>query len=425
MKNKENGYEKKALKALYELSQATMKAESISEVFESILEKAMKIIGVEKASIMRFDPTDSTLKIIAAKGVPQKIIESARVKVGEGISGKVYKSEKPLLVKDVGKTSGAIRDKRYKSKSLISAPVTCFPLKVRGKSVGVINMTDKKDRSAFTEADLQLLTTIAAQAAAFIHIYDLIGEVKESEQMRREIEMAREIQAALLPDKVPHFKGVDAAGRCLMASRIGGDYFDYLGRGWAPPAFVVADVSGHDIGAALLMSAFRSALRAEVGVPVLPPSAVVRRMNRVLYNDLVKAEQFISMSYLQYIHSSRMLRYSSAGHHPVLLYNPKKNSFNNLTTEGPLLGIERGEHFFEKKRRVEKGEVALMFTDGLIEALGPGRKRYGIKRLKKALKNNAKRSSKVIIDNLCKDVQKFVGRLPIKDDITLLVLKFK
>lgn len=425
MKSENISYEKKALRALYELSQATTSSANISDVFDKILDKAMKIIGVEKASIMRFDPHDRVLKIIAAKGVPKNVIESARVKSGEGISGKVFASQRPLLVKDVKTRPEALREKRYKSRSLISAPVTCFPLKVRGRPVGVVNMTDKKDGKAFTPADLQLLTTIAAQAAAYIHIYDLVDDLKDSERMKQELEMAREIQLALLPDKIPALRGVEASGRCLMAEKIGGDYYDIMSSGWSPPAFIIADVSGHDIGAALLMSAFRSALRAEVGIPVLPPSAVVRRMNRVLYSDLVKADQFISMSYLQYIHSSRTLRFSSAGHHPVWLYNPGKRSFKSITTDGPLLGIERGEHFYEKKCRVAKGDIVVMYTDGLIEAKGPAGKRFGMMRLKKSIANYAKGSPRRIVNGLCDDVQKFVGRLPLKDDVTLLVLKFK
>lgn len=425
MKTKKESYEKRALKALYELSQATMGAANISDVFESILDKAMKIIGVEKASIMRFDPREKVLKIIAAKGVPQKVIESARVYAGQGISGKVFKSQKPVLVKDVRKRPEALREKRYKSSSLISAPVTCFPLKVRGRPVGVINMTDKKSGKPFTSQDLQMLTTIAAQAAAYIHIYGLIDDLKESDNMRRELEMAHEIQSALLPTKVPQLKGLEVCGRSMMASRIGGDYFDILSSGWAPPAFVVADVSGHDIGAALLMSAFRSALRAEMGIPVLPPSAVIRRMNRILYQDLVKAEQFISVSYLQYIHSSRTLRYSSAGHHPVWLYNPKKRAFKSLVTDGPLLGIERGEHFFEKKCSVIKSDLVVMYTDGLIEAKASNDRRFGMSRLKKSIAKHSAKTPAKIVDSICDDVRKFVGTSLLKDDVTILVLKFK
>jgi len=418
-------YERKALKSLYELSQATMSSETITEVFENILAKAMKIMGVEKASIMRFDPIDSSLKIIAAKGIPKKVMESVRVRIGEGISGKVFKTERPILVRDIKTRSDALRQKRYKSKSLISAPVGCFPLKVRGRAVGVINMTDKKNGKPFTPADLELLTTIAAQAAAYVHMFDLVNDLKETERMQQELEIAKEIQAALLPNKVPTLRGVSVAGRSLMADRLGGDYFDVLSSGWSPPAFVVADVSGHDIGAALLMSAFRSALRSEVGIPILPPSTVIRRMNKVLYQDLLKAEQFISMFYLQYIHSTRVVRYSSAGHHPAILYRPSSKSFKELITEGPLIGIEKGEHFYEKKISVKKGDVIVLYTDGVLETEKKGGIRFGMNRFKKVISKNASKSPPVIIDMVCKEVKKFAGDNLIKDDITLLVLKFK
>lgn len=425
MKKIPETYEKKALKALYDLSQASMSAETIEEVFAKILEKAMKIIGVEKASIMRYDPKDKYLKIIAASGIPKNIMDGVRVRSGEGISGKVFANERPLLVSDVGKQKDALKNKRYRSKSLISAPVTCFPLKVRGKSVGVINMTDKKNGQPFTKADLELLTTISAQAAAFIRIYDLVRDLKETEDVRRELDMAREIQESLLPGKLPALNGVDAAGCLLMAERLGGDYYDVLSSGWSHPAFVVADVSGHNIGAALLMSAFRSALKSEAGIPVLPPATVIRRLNKAMYNDLLKAEQFISVAYLQYIHSSRTLRFSTAGHHPVWLYRPSKKTFYKLVTEGPLLGIERGEHFYEDRCDVEKGDVVVMYTDGIIEAKSAKGEMFGMVRLKKSIAKHSGKSPAKIIDALSQEVKKFAGRDLLKDDVTLLVLKFK
>lgn len=422
MREQTKDFEKRALHALYNLSRATMRAKTVEDVFEKMLATAMNVIGVEKASIMRYDRRERVLKIVAAKGIPKKIIDSVRVAPGRGISGKVFKSERPLLIKDVRKRKEALKKKRYKSSSLISAPVTCLPLKVRGRAVGVINMTDKRDGRPFTKSDLHLLTTIAAEAASYVRIFDLAEELKESEKLRREVEIAREIQRSLLPQKIPQLSGITAAGRCLMADRIGGDYYDVLASGWAPPSFVVADVSGHDIGAALLMSAFRSALRAEMGVPILPPSAVARRMNKVLYNDLVRADQFISMFYLQYIHSTRTIRYSSAGHHPAILCGRK--GIKLLETEGPLLGIERGEHFFEAKLTVEKGDVVVMYTDGLVEAANIHGRRFGMAGLKKSILKNFGKSPHKIVDLVLTDLKNFMGGAPIKDDITLLVIKF-
>lgn len=413
------------VRSLYELSEATMSAKDLHEVFDNILDKAMKIVGVTKASIMRYDNKDGVLKIIAAKGMPKEMIETVRVKAGEGISGKVFKTKKAIVISDSKKESRTLKNKRYKTRSLISAPVTSVPLKVSGRPVGVINMTDKKNGMPFTDEDLMIVSTIASQAASFIHIYDLAQSLKETEKLSHEIELARKIQFALLPDETPKLHGLDVAGKCLMASRIGGDYYDYLTSGWAPPAFVIADVSGHDVGAALMMSAFRSALKAEVGIPVLPPSTVIRRMNRVLFHDLVRSEQFISMAYLQYIDSSKTLRYATAGHHPVLLYNAKRKGFKELATDGPLLGLEKGEHFSESKCTIEKGDIVVMYTDGVVETRNDKGKQFGTSRLKQAISKHAGSAPRAMVEAISKDVKVFAGMEPIKDDITLVVLKFK
>jgi len=424
-KDKQADFEKKAFRAIYRLSRSIMKATTVQDVFSKILDTAIDVIGVEKASIMRYDDKEGVLKIIAARGIPKDVLGQVAVKPGEGISGKVFKTARPILIKDVAARKEALRHRRYKSTSLISAPVTCFPVSVRGKAVGVINMTDKIDGSVFTPHDLELVTVIAAEAAAYIRILNLAEYAKEGERLRRELEMAREIQNTLLPRTLPSLAGVDVAGECIMAENVGGDYFDVLHYGLAPSAFVVADVSGHGIGAALLMGGLRSALRAELGIPALPPSAVIRKLNRLIFDDLVRAEQFISMFYAQYIHSTRTLRYSNAGHPPPMLYRNRNKRFELLDTDGCLLGVEAGEHFYDMKVSVDGGDILVMYTDGITEAVGKRGFRFGMNGIKKSVLSAKNLGARGIVKNILDNLVAHVGGAKLSDDATVLVLKFK
>ena len=416
----------RSLDAVYTLSQAIAGAAGPGEVYELILDEVVKTLGVAKASIMTFDPENGVLRIAAAKGMDPEIMKNAVVRVGEGISGKVFQSNEPLLVKDIkaeGMNSGR---SRYQTASLMSAPVTCFPMKVGKESLGVINVTDRKDGKPFDEDDLRLLTTFSNQAAAYLHIMKLSEIQSENERIRQQLEIARQIQYKLLPSDPPAIEGVEVAGRLITAERVGGDYYDVFFTEAKKPSFVVADVSGHSIGAALIMAAFRSAIRAQRDADY-SPSVLSQRINTILYDDLYQSEQFISMTYLQYLRSRQVIQYTAAGHPPPIVWRSADGRFEEVGTDDPLLGIEHRAVFHEKQMVVSKGDVIVMYTDGIVEAVagGGGGERFGRERMIECLTDAVVGSAQQIVDVLVESVQAFTDPGPLRDDLTALVLKIK
>lgn len=411
------------LEAIFDLSKAIVGALDVEDVCSRIVKRTSDILGVDKVSIMKLDENDKTLKIIASCGLPKKLAEGVCVKIGQGISGNVFKSSRPVLIKDIS-AKGGQPNKRYKSRSLMSAPVTCFPLKVKGKPVGVINVTDKKNNRAFTKEDLALLTAIANQTAGYLYLCELAESAKRTEHIRREFELARSIQQSLLPKKAPRLDGVDIAGACVTADKVGGDYFDFLLGGARPPAVVVADISGHSVGAAMTMSAFRNAVRSNTSTSMFSPSIAVERLNTNLYEDLLAAEQFISLVYLQILTSgsARYIKYTTAGHYAPLIL--KGESFMSHSTDDLLLGIERFEDYHDKKVEMKKGDIVVLYTDGLIEASSASGSRYGIERLRSFIKKNRDRSASELVDGVNRDMSLFLKKMPLRDDATLVVMKF-
>jgi sigma-B regulation protein RsbU (phosphoserine phosphatase) len=403
--------ENKQLSVLYELSKVITGASSMENVCDKILERTAAILKVSKASIMKFDPGSGALKIISAKGLPKEIIEKAEIKVGEGVSGKVFKSNSPLLIKDIRSTKFSVR-RRYQNTSLMSAPVTCFPMRVGGLPIGVINVTDKKGGGVFTDSDLKLLTTIANQTAAYLHLCDMAEEARKAEHLKREIELARDIQRRLLPKARPSIRGLDVAGACLMAEHVGGDYYDFLAGGMMPTAIVVADVSGHSIGAALTMSAFRSAVRSGSAASHMSPAIIADRLNAILYDDLTVAEQFISMVYLQFLPG--IVKYTTAGHYPPLILRGK--SFINHSTEDLLLGVEKFSEYHEKRIASEKGDIITLYTDGLLSVVG-------MEHLKRILIKNKNRTAGQIVNLICNQIRLRTAKKPLRDDATMVVVK--
>lgn len=414
--------DKKAIEAVHSLSDAIARAKDLGQIYDLILDKVVELFGVEKASIMIFDPAIDGLRIAAARGLDPKIQSQAVVRVGEGISGKVFRSNEPLLVEDIKAAGLGSGSDRYKTVSLMSAPVTCFPMKVGDESLGVINVTDRADGRPFTDHDLKLLTTLSNQVASYLRMIQLAREVAKTEQLRQQLEIARQIQYRLLPAEPPRMDGIEAAGRVITAERVGGDYYDFFLSRTKRPAFVIADVSGHSIGAAFIMAAFRSALRSQMDAE-FTPSILVQRLNQILYEDLFQAEQFISMAFVKYVKSRQLIQFTNAGHPPPIVWRKATRQFEELVTSDPLLGIEPMSIYHDKNFVVSKGDIIVLYTDGVTEAVNTKGERFGKQRMYEILRGVVEKDPREIVDAIVDATASFVEPLAPHDDVTALVLK--
>lgn len=413
----------KILPALHRLSHAISRAHSMESVCNEILKTVVSVIPVAKASIMKFDPEEGTLKVVASHGMSSRLAKTVSVLKGEGISGKVFESAKPLLVGDV-RTLGRKASKRYRSRSLMVAPVITMPLKMNGAPVGVINVTDKKGRGEFTKEDLELLTTIANHTASYLHLTNLAEQARRTEQIHNEMELARSIQRGLLPEELPKIQHLDIAGVCIPATHVGGDYFDVIQHSFAPPTVVIADVSGHNVGAALLMSAFRSTLRTGIAGFYMGPAQLMSRLHSHLYSDLVRAEQWISCCYVQFFPNERQIRFATAGHLPPILYSAQEKKFLPMAEGDTILGVLPDVTFSEERVSLHAGDWVVLCTDGLYEASRSGRQ-FGVERIKEIIRRNTSKSAKQMLAAMIASVKKFVAPNPLKDDVTVVVAKIK
>ena len=288
----------------------------------------------------------------------------------------------------------------------------------------------RKDGSLYPEE--QTITPVTDEMGGikyFICIKQDITERKQAEQallennsIVKELEIAKQIQLSLLPLAPPPLAGVDCAGRCVSATHIGGDYYDIFLNG-DEVALVMADVSGHSVGAALIMVETRSVLRAQLE-SMCGPAEVLGALNDLLHDDLSRAELFITMSYLSYHTKTGRLRYTNAGHPPPLLYRTSGETFLELDAEGLIFGVKREVAFEERSLCVEHGDLLLLYTDGIIEAEGPGGELFGTRRLQTILVREHRKPAAEIITAVLAAVRTFSGANSFKDDISMLVLKF-
>lgn len=288
----------------------------------------------------------------------------------------------------------------------------------------------RKDGTLYPEE--QTITPVTDERGRirhFVCIKQDITERKLAEQvllenasMVKEMEIAKQIQLSLLPLSPPPLTGIDCAGRCVPATHIGGDYYDIFLHG-DHLDLVIADVSGHSVGAALIMVETRSVLRAQLQ-SLHSPAGIVSTLNELLHDDLSRAELFITMTYLSYNTATGRLSYTNAGHPPSLLYRPSSGAFLELDAEGLILGVQRGVSFEEPTLQVESGDLLLLYTDGIIEAEGPASELFGTERLRDLLAREHRKPAADLIAAVLDAVRAFTGASSFKDDISMLLLKF-
>src|SRR6185369_12261768 len=243
----------------------------------------------------------------------------------------------------------------------------------------------------------------------------------ENSHMLREMELARNIQLSLLPVAPPEIPGVSLAGFCLPATHVGGDYY-YFAKRDNSIDLAVADVSGHNIGAALMTAEARSVLRTQLATGS-SAGQILTAMNEILYEDLNRAELFITVFCASFDIFSRTLTYANSGHPPPLHFNCSAPSCRWLDADGLLMGVRENVAFEEKQIQLQSGDVLLLYTDGVTEADNGSGELFGIERLCKILQSRHLESPQTIIDAIILNVADFSSTIPMEDDVTIVVMK--
>jgi phosphoserine phosphatase RsbU/P len=244
----------------------------------------------------------------------------------------------------------------------------------------------------------------------------------ENSRMLRDMELACQIQLSLLPAAPPELAGVILAGCCVPAAHVGGDYYDYYRREDGLVDLVIADVSGHSIGAALMMVELRSVLRSSVHAFSSTGDMLVF-LNDLLYDDLNQSGLYITLFFIKYDPLTRTLAYSNAGHTLPLLVPMDGRHCRELDAEGLILGVKKGVEFEEKQIRMQAGDLLVLHTDGIIESENSAGEVFGKDRLCAIVQAWRSEPPQAIIDAVLQEVSIFRGTTPQEDDVTMIVMK--
>lgn len=265
------------------------------------------------------------------------------------------------------------------------------------------------------------------QLTHYIGIQTDVTKLREADEQRYELEIAKQIQQSLLPQESLHLQNVSIAGNCLPALNVGGDYFDYFRTSDAIDV-VIADVSGHSVGAALIMAETRSTLKRESDRLLTQKdpggaASILSNLNDFLFEDLDRAELFITAFYIKYYPTTGQLNYANAGHNCALLLRHGGDACILLDAEGLILGVKKDVVFEEKCIRLDKGDVLLLYTDGITEAENEAGEFFGANRLHSVFSAHRNESPQNIIDHIHKELRAFRQSESFNDDISMVILK--
>jgi len=421
-----NKYEE--LNLLYELSEEMASVFNTREICEIVLRKALNVIGAERASILIRDPGSEGLRVMASVGLPEETEDDLETDYEKGVCGYVFRTGKPLLIDDLANLPKDIAPGKgaYRTDSFLSVPLLISPLKVKEKVIGLINLADKPGERSYHAGDLKLISAISSEAALSIYSSILIRDLKENERIQKEMEIAETVQRNLLPRKAPDIPGVELAGHCVPAKKVGGDYFDFFPDPEGNAGIVVADVSGHSISSGIMMAITRGLLQSEA-IQNKRPSRLLQDVNRILFNDLVSSELFITMAYFLYSPEDRRLAYANGGHNPPVLFRAGCDAPELLDGEGMAIGFLPDVEFEEKRWELAPGDLLVAYTDGLVEAESRKGIPFGMERLTDCIKRDRHRPAAEIVQGLLQAAWAHMGgenpQDAQQDDITLVVLK--
>ena len=295
---------------------------------------------------------------------------------------------------------------------------------------------DKLLSKEYTSFEGSLIAKDGRHISALIHgsklrddsgsIIGNMAFVTDLTDQKQALALAAEVQKSLLPQGGIHLPGLDVAGKNVSCEEIGGDYFDFLEQKdypAAPFSIVVGDIAGHGVDAALLMTTARAFLRMRASQSG-NIADIVTEMNRHLTLDVLDTGRFMTLFYLAIDPRNERMQWVRAGHDPAILYDPSRNSFEELAGTGIALGLNEEFRYEEnQKAGLSDGQIIALGTDGIWEACNEEGKMFGKKRFRDVIRGNAKENATHILSAVYDELGSFTRGRTSEDDITLVVAK--
>lgn len=407
---------------LYGLGDILEKELDESSTFVEIFRYVAELLPVEGGEIWVPDEENSTYRCLV-RCVDGQVARDFGTVDRSPDTDSLLQGVGTCVVRESGSAGGPAQKLLQALCKGVGRPAIALPMETKSQFQGLLLFGLQKPDYTLNAPELKLLAAIARQTSLCLRVYTLIEELRANEGLKREIEIAREIQHGLFPQRLPQHARYDLYGGCVTAARVGGDYYDYFERD-SELCMLIADVSGHSVASGLISMSFRSSFRHHIAEGVRMED-LFSKVNRSLYDELHLSGHFLSAFHCTLCTESGRVRFVNAGHNPPFVYRSRQDRFEELTESGLLIGVLRNTEYPIGELTLEPGDVMVLYTDGIVEAENQHHDVYGTERLMSAVRKYVRRSSKQLYHYLLRDMYVFQDEYFNKDDVTVLVLKMK
>jgi sigma-B regulation protein RsbU (phosphoserine phosphatase) len=386
----------------------------MTQLFDFILERVLGVMRPSRAALALLNPDGKTFGIVRVRRSDSA--ESTELMISRTLLSEVIEERKVISFVD---TSGD--DKLARAESIVRQQIrsaVCAPLVVGDAVLGVLYIDYLATRGTVTEEDLRMLAQISRFAAVKLETTRLRDEAIAKAKMEDELRTAYTIQKRLLPLELPEIDGYVFAGNNKPCKTVSGDYYDVLVRPDGRIYFIIADVSGKGITAALVMSGLATAFSIFARYDPAPAD-LLRELNLAL-TPKTSPSKFATVVVGVLDPSMGTVDFANAGHVPPLFVTARGVFRMEMTDM--VVGLFENATYRNQYLRLEPGDSLVLFTDGVTEAENEAEDQLGLEAVADLLRTHHRRTANSILDMIDVRVQEFCGAANLGDDVTMLAI---
>jgi len=433
-------YYEESIDSLYNVFMSTASELKESFSMDRILDAMSRTItaetGADGSMIFLVDEFDDVIVARAYSGLfpppfplpdnlPRKqhrvesYMKHVQFKLGETLFGEIARTAKQVFI------PAAAQDERVARNGdedfLRLASLIALPLQVEDRVIGVLALS--RSERPFSERDFDRAKLLANFGTLSITNFFAFMEAREKGEIERAADIAAEIQRAIVPRKLPDFAGASFGAFTIPAKGVSGDYYDVIQTRSDKVVIAVGDVAGKGVAAGLVMVMIRSILHLVTNTD-RDISTVLTWVNRGITGK-IDMDHYATVSLASVDLSTGEVDYANAGHQPMLVYRKSSDAIETLEIKSVPLGVERVTDYPQRRASLEDGDIVVLYTDGLVEAMNAQGKQYGRKNLGSIVMRNHELPAREIANRIQQDLANFVGAARQHDDQTVLVMKMK
>ena len=401
--------------ALLQVAEAVGSQTELTEVLTTVVRLTPLLVGIEACLVFLWDDERRAFVGGATYGMPRDRLSAFH---SLHVPGEAWPEPE-------GGNKGAVMSAQSVPRNIAATlglhDPSAFPLRAKGKIVGMMVVEGLPEGTGQSSRAMNILSGIAHQTAIAIENTRLVSELATRQRLEQELKVARDIQASFLPLCCPEVPGWEVGAFWRAARQVGGDFYDFIPLPRDHQGLVIADVADKGVPAALFMAISRTLTRSAAIHSHRTPAEVLVRLNEMILSD-VHSDLFVTIFFADLSPVGRVT-FANAGHNPPLIVRAATGEIEYLRPHGMALGVLPEVTLGDQQTKLEDGDVLVLYTDGVTDALDARGHEFGLPRLEQAIVKNCRKSANGIVAAIQNAVNQFVGDEPPFDDLTLVVAK--